>query len=53
MIVPVLTTKVSATPILGPVVSGWSGFHDYACIDNNSKCYTYTGPCGQWLVRLP
>ena len=34
----VLKTAVSATPILGPVVSGWSCFHDQDCIENNSKC---------------
>ena len=44
MTMPVLKTTVSTTPILGPVVSGWSHFHDHVCIENNSKYYTYTGP---------
>ena len=38
MTMPVLKTTVNATPILGPVLSGWSCFYDHACIENNSKC---------------
>ena len=53
MTMPVLKTTVSTTPILGPVVSDWLCFHDHACVENNSKYYTYTGPCGQWMVTLP
>ena len=37
MTMPVLKTTVSATPILGPVVSGWSHFHDLTCFKNNKQ----------------
>ena len=49
----VLKITVSTTPILGSVLSAWSHFRDHVCIENNSKCYTYTGLCAQWLFMLP
>ena len=38
MTIPALKTTVSATPILGPVVSGWSCFNDHVWIKKKSKC---------------
>ena len=53
MTMPVLKTTVSVTPILGPVLCDWLHLHDHVCIENNSNCYTCTGPYTKWLVTLP
>ena len=41
---PALKTTVSTTPILGPVVSGWSHFHDHAVLKTTVNATPILGP---------